>query len=61
METNLNLDDDFGGNNESFRPSGGKLHRSTKTVCRPYGKEVLSFGSLRNERNKKAFQRGLDK
>ena len=61
MKTNVNLNDDFGGDNEGFRPSGSRLHCSAKTVFRTRRKEVLSFGSLRDERNKKAFQRGLDK
>ena len=56
VRTNVNLDDDSTRDNGSFGPSGEKLYRSAKTVYRPHGKEVLSFGSLRNKRNKKTFQ-----
>ena len=64
MKINVNLSDDSlfsSGGNESFRASGDRLRCSNKTVYRLCGKEVLSFGSLHDKRNKKAFQRGLDK
>ena len=46
---------------EGFGSSGGRLHRSTKTVKRIRRKKVLSECGLYNERNKKAFQKRLDK